>query len=102
MSYSAAGRTGDAVFAGKAGVQVVSQKLKGDKALAADMLASIGKQIERLGTGDGLNRIVAAAERLAAAGRNSFPGLASSHSAAWHLHYVLSLIGEKSIHLDAM
>src|SRR6266853_7009788 len=32
--YAAAVRDGDLGFAGKAGVQVVSQKLKGDKALA--------------------------------------------------------------------
>jgi DNA-binding MurR/RpiR family transcriptional regulator len=100
-AYAAAVRTGDGGFAGKAGVQVVSQKLKGDKALAADMLASIGKQIERLGSHEGLNHIVAAAELLVSARRVYCLGLRSSHSAAWHLHYVLSLIGEKSIQLDA-
>jgi DNA-binding MurR/RpiR family transcriptional regulator len=101
-AYAAAVRSGDAGFAGKAGVQVASQKLKGDKALAADMLASIGKQIERLAGDDGLDRIVAAAERLAAARRVYCLGLRSSHCAAWHLHYVLSLISEKSIQLDGM
>src|SRR6202051_5372143 len=48
--YAAAVREGDLGFAGKAGMQVVSQKLKGDKALAADMLKSIGKQIDQLST----------------------------------------------------
>src|SRR6202022_4625371 len=36
--YAAAVREGDLGFAGKAGVQLVSQKLKGDKALAPAML----------------------------------------------------------------
>jgi DNA-binding MurR/RpiR family transcriptional regulator len=80
----------------------VSQKLKGDKALAAEMLASIGKQIERLASDGTLSAIVAAAERLAAARRVYCLGLRSSHAAAWHLHYVLSLIGDKSIQLDGV
>ena len=59
--YAAAVRDGDIGFAGKASVQVVSQKLKGDKALAADMLKSIGKQIDLLATPASLERLVAAA-----------------------------------------
>src|SRR5881394_2078068 len=39
--YAAAVRDGEIGFAGKAGAQVASQKLKGDKALAAEMLRSI-------------------------------------------------------------
>src|ERR1700760_1965012 len=46
--YAAAVRDGGLGFAGKAGVQVISQKLKGDKALAADMLRSISDQVQRL------------------------------------------------------
>jgi DNA-binding MurR/RpiR family transcriptional regulator len=98
--YATAVRDGDLGFAGKAGVQVVSQKLKGDKALAADMLVSIGKQIERLAAPDSLDRIVAAAKTLASARRIYCLGLRSSHSVAWHLHYVLSLVGEKTVHVD--
>jgi DNA-binding MurR/RpiR family transcriptional regulator len=98
--YATAVRDGDLGFASKAGVQVVSQKLKGDKALAADMLVSIGKQIERLAAPDSLDRIVAAAKTLASARRIYCLGLRSSHSVAWHLHYVLSLVGEKTVHVD--
>src|ERR1700704_4765839 len=86
--YAAAVRDGDIGFAGKAGVQVVSQKLKGDKALAADMLKSIGKQIDLLAPPAGLERLVAAARALASARRIYCLGLRSSHSVAWHLHYV--------------
>src|SRR5258708_29655280 len=89
--YAAAVRDGDLGFAGKAGVQVVSQKLKGDKALVADMLKSIGKQVERLTTPASLDRLVAAAKTLASARRIYCPGLRSSHCVAWHLHFVLSL-----------
>jgi len=100
--YAAAVRDGDLGFAGKAGAQVVSQKLKGDKALAAEMVKSIGKQIDRLAAPDALDRLVASAEVLASARRIYCLGLRSSHSVAWHLHYVLTLIGERSIHLDGI
>ncbi len=100
--YAAAVRSGDLGFAGKADAQVVTQRLKGDKALAAEMLASIGKQIDRLASDDGLDRLVAAAAQLASARRIYCLGLRSSHSVAWHLHYVLTLIGERSIHLDGI
>jgi DNA-binding MurR/RpiR family transcriptional regulator len=100
--YAAAVRDGDLGFAGKAGVQVVSQKLKGDKALAAEMLKSIGAQIDRLAAPEGLDRLVSAARTLASARRIYCLGLRSSHSVAWHLHYVLTLVSERSIHLDGI
>jgi DNA-binding MurR/RpiR family transcriptional regulator len=100
--YAAAVRDGGLGFAGKAGVQVVSQKLKGDKALAVDMLKSIGKQIDRLATPANLDRLVTAAKALASARRVYCLGLRSSHSVAWHLHYVLTLVGDRSVHLDGI
>ena len=100
--YAAAVRDGDIGFAGKAGVQVVSQKLKGDKALAADMLKSISQQINLLATPAGLDRLVAAARTLASARRIYCLGLRSSHSVAWHLHYVLTLVSDRSVHIDGI
>jgi len=100
--YAAAVRDGDLGFAGKAGVQVVSQKLRGDKALAAEMLKSLRGQIDRLATPDGLDRLVLAAKTLASARRIYCLGLRSSHSIAWHLHYVLTLVGERSVHIDGI
>ena len=100
--YAAAVRDGEIGFAGKAGAQVASQKLKGDKALAAEMLRSIGRQIERLAAPDRLERLVLAARALASARRIYCLGLRSSHSIAWHLHYVLSLVGERSTHIDGI
>src|ERR1700723_2723988 len=97
--YAAAVRDGDLGFASKAGVQVLSQKLKGDKARAADILTSISHQIQQLATPAGLERIVDAAKALASARRIYCLGLRSSHSIAWHLHYVLTLVGGKGIEL---
>jgi len=66
------------------------------------MVKSVGKQIDRLAAPDALDRLVASAEVLASARRIYCLGLRSSHSVAWHLHYVLTLIGERSIHLDGI
>src|SRR6202035_5677572 len=67
--YAAAARDGDLGLGRKAGAPVVSQKLRGDKALPADMLQSMARQIERLAAPDSLDRIVAAARTLASARR---------------------------------
>src|SRR6516162_11029901 len=58
--YAEAIRNGDLGFAGKAGIQVAHQKLKGDKALAADMIRSVSNQITSIGDPDSLDRLVAA------------------------------------------
>lgn len=100
--HASALRDGELGFAGKAGAQVDSQKQHGDKALAAEMLRSAAAQIEGLGSAERLDRIVAAAETLASARRVYGLGLRSSHAVAWHLHYVLTLLGERSILLDAI
>lgn len=100
--YAEALREGDAGFAGKAGEQARSQKLRGDHALAADMLRTIGTQISRLAEPAALDRIVAAATRLARARRVYCLGLRSSHAVAWQFHYILSLVGEKSVMLDGI
>lgn len=77
--YAATVRDGDLGFAGRADAHVASRKLKGDKALAAEILTLISKQTDRLAHADGLDRLV-----------------------AWHLHYVLTLIGDRSILLDGI
>ena len=100
--YAAAVRDGGLGFASKAGVQVASQKLRGDKALAADILESISQQIRELATPAGLERLVNAAKALASARRIYCLGLRSSHSIVWHLHYVLTLVGDRSVHIDGV
>jgi DNA-binding MurR/RpiR family transcriptional regulator len=89
-------------FAGKVGAQAENQKLKGDHSLAADMVSMISGQMAGLAQTDTLDRLIEAARLIESARRIYCLGLRSSHSAAWHLHYILSLAGKESTMLDAM
>jgi len=100
--YADAMRNDITGFAGRVGAQVKSQKLKGDHALAVDMLGGIAGQVGQLAQPAALDTLVDAARRLSAARRIYCLGLRSSHSPAWHLHYILSLAGKHSIMLDAV
>jgi len=100
--YAQAIRTGGPGFTSKASTQVANQKAKGERALAAEMLVSLSQQIARLGDAAALDRLVEAAMLLANARRIYCLGLRSAHPVAWHLTYVLSLIGEKAVLLDAV
>ncbi|OCP18755.1 MULTISPECIES: MurR/RpiR family transcriptional regulator [unclassified Ensifer] len=102
QQYADAMRNDVTGFAGRVGAQVKSQKLKGDEALAIDMLGGIAAQISLLSQPDALETLVEAARRLSGARRIYCLGLRSSHSPAWHLHYILSLAGKHSIMLDAV
>ena len=99
--YAAAVRSGDIGFAGKVGSQIASQKLEGDRALVQEMLEMAGTHLASLAAGQ-IDRILAVAERLHSARRVYSLGLRSSHAAAWQLHYILSLIGERSYLLDGI
>lgn len=98
--YAGAVRDGTLGFAGKAGAQVEVQKLKGDKALAAEMAQTLSHQIGRLAEPATLERLAAAAERLHRARRIYCLGLRSCHAAAWHFHYMLSLLSGNTVMLD--
>ncbi|WP_432289345.1 MurR/RpiR family transcriptional regulator (plasmid) [Aminobacter sp. BA135] len=100
--YADAMRNDVTGFAGRVGAQARSQKLKGDHALATDMLSGVCTQIGSLSRAASLDGLVEAARRLSAARRVYCLGLRSSHSPAWHLHYVLSLAGKQAIMLDAI
>lgn len=100
--YAEAMRGGSINFAGRAQKQLASQKLKGDRSLASDMLGSIGKALDALATPSALDDLVAVAEILGAAERIYCIGLRSSYSVAWHFHYILSLRGQTSTLLDAV
>lgn len=89
-------------FSRKAGAQVASQRIKGDRALAAEMVAKLNAGIACLSEPGALDRFAAAATRLAAAQRIYCLGLRSCHAIAWHLHYVLSLVGERTVLLDSV
>ena len=98
--YAGAVRDGTLGFAGKAGVQVEAQKLRGEQALASDMVQSLSRQIARLAEPAALERLADAAGRLHEARRIYCLGLRSCHAAAWHFHYMLSLLGDKTVMLD--
>src|SRR5215471_3582274 len=65
--YAEAIRNGDLGFAGKAGIQLTHQKLKGERALAAEMIKSVGRQIASIAEAGSLDRVVAASQLLASA-----------------------------------
>lgn len=100
--YAEAVRGGDVGFAGKAYAQAVTQKQKGDHGLAREILRTQAAQIDHLAESSQLDAIVSTARRLASARRVYCIGLRSSHSIAWHLHYILSMIGGKSVMLDGI
>ncbi len=98
--YAGAVRDGTLGFAGKAGQQVETQKLRGERALAADMALTLSRQIARLAETPTLDRLADAAGRLHQARRIYCLGLRSCHAVAWHFHYMLSLLGDKTVMLD--
>jgi DNA-binding MurR/RpiR family transcriptional regulator len=98
--YAGAVRAGTLGFAGKAGVQVEAQALHGERALAAEMAGVLSRQIAALAEPAALDRLADAASRLHEARRVYCLGLRSCHAAAWHFHYMLSLLGDKTVMLD--
>jgi DNA-binding MurR/RpiR family transcriptional regulator len=100
--YADAMRSDGTGFAGRVGAQAKSQKLKGDRALASDMLSGVAAQVASLTRPAMLDSLVEAARRIERSRRIYCLGLRSSHSAAWHLHYILSLAGKPSVMLDAI
>lgn len=88
-------------FASRAGAQVANQKLKGDRALAHEMVESMGRQMDGLTEPDRLESLGAASAALADARRIFCLGLRSSYPVAWHFHYILSLLGETSTFIDS-
>ncbi|AJY52007.1 MULTISPECIES: MurR/RpiR family transcriptional regulator [Halomonadaceae] len=68
--------------------------------IAHQMLHGLSVQLTTLCAPETLKRITAMADRLAAANKVYVLGLRSSHVVAWHFHYVMSLLGERSVHLD--
>src|SRR5258707_10326765 len=64
------------------------------------MALPLSRQIARLAEPAGLERIAEAAGRLHEARRVYCLGLRSCHAAAWHFHYMLSLLGDQTVMLD--
>ncbi len=87
-------------FAGKALDQKRLRDLDGDQGLAATILASLTRQLEAVSSPEVLTQLVDAATLIAGARTLFCLGLRASHPVAWQLHYILSLVGDKSILLD--
>lgn len=68
--------------------------------LAQRMLQSLSAQIARLSEPPSLARLEAVADHLFAARKVFVLGLRSCHSVAWHFHYVMTLLGDRTRHLD--
>lgn len=64
------------------------------------MLAGLGEQLATLQAPQTLARIENAAVRLLQARRIYVLGLRACHVVAWHFYYVMSLLGERAVHLD--
>ncbi|WP_204318819.1 MurR/RpiR family transcriptional regulator [Pseudooceanicola aestuarii] len=73
---------------------------KAGSGLAHDMLQGLSAQIARLSEPEALSRLETAADLLAQARRVYVLGLRSCHSVAWHFHYVMTLLGDRTVHLD--
>jgi DNA-binding MurR/RpiR family transcriptional regulator len=99
--YADAVRKSGVGFARKADAQVAKQKARGDAGLAAEMLATIGGQAAMLADPARLGEIVDAVHRLADAERIFCLGLRACYPVAWHLHYVMSMLGKPAVLLDA-
>jgi DNA-binding MurR/RpiR family transcriptional regulator len=99
--YAGAVREGALGFSGRADLQVATQKAKGERAVALDIVASLSAQVQRLAEPASLDRMVAAADLLASAERIFCLGLRSCHPVVAHFAYVMSFLGERAVLLDA-
>lgn len=99
--YAEALREGSLGFSERADVQVASQKLRGDRALAAEMAQTLSRQVAALAESRTLDRLVAATDLLVAAERVYCLGLRSCHPVAEQIAYVLSFLGDRALLLDA-
>lgn len=99
--YQEAVRVGSLGFSEKAGVQVRSQRLKGERALAAEIAVTISQQIARFAEPEMLDRLVAVANLFDSAERILCLGLRTCHAVVAQFAYVMSFLGERTVLLDA-
>ncbi|MBI1622708.1 MurR/RpiR family transcriptional regulator [Aquamicrobium zhengzhouense] len=87
-------------FTAKGGAQVRRQLVEGDRALAQDMIHRLSHQMAELATEAGLASLEGAAQTLSSAKRIYCVGMRSSYGIAWQFHYMLSMVGDRSVLLD--
>jgi len=98
--HTAALREGGDGFAAKVRKRVDEGSERGGSDTASHMLQGLSAQLAKLCEPDSLRRLEAAANRLTSARKVYVLGLRSSHAVAWHFHYVMTLLGERSVHLE--
>lgn len=89
-------------FAPRVDAQAQNQRLKGDPALAAEILRAVGSHIAELADPSALEDLVEAARLIERARRVYCLGQRSSYPVAWHLHYMLSLAGGNAAMLESV
>lgn len=87
-------------FAARAALKGERHSNEDREGLAERMLTGLSAQIASLCEPQSLERLGSAAKRLHDARRIYVLGLRSCHSVVWHFHYVMNLLGEKTVHLD--
>lgn len=98
--HAAAIRQDGPGFAGRVGTQVSRQRLKGDRALADEILQAASTQVAQLASPETLEELLAVADRVITARRVYCLGLRACHPVARHIHYVLSLFLDHAVLLD--
>ncbi|WP_417862221.1 MurR/RpiR family transcriptional regulator [Vreelandella venusta] len=98
--YVAALRRGNDGFAAKVRQRNEEARASANGNIAAHMLHGLSAQISQLCEPGSLQRLEAIANTLKSARKVYVLGLRSCHSVAWHFHYVMSLLGDRSVHLD--
>ena len=98
--HAAALRQGSDGFAAKVRQRADEGSERGASDTASHMLQGLSAQLAKLCEPDSLRRLEATADRLRSARKIYVLGLRSSHAVAWHFHYVMTLLGERSVHLD--
>lgn len=102
QQYAEAIRDAQLGFSKKAGVQFATQKLRGERAVAAEMIQSICEQIAPLAEPASLDTLTRSAALLAGSRRIHCLGFRAIHAVLWHFHYVISLLGDRTVFLDSM
>ncbi|WP_337270202.1 MurR/RpiR family transcriptional regulator [Oryzifoliimicrobium ureilyticus] len=100
MHYAELIRGGSEGFAARAALKGGRRRGEAKEGLAERMLSGLSAQIASLCEPHALARLGSAATRLYDARRIYVLGLRSCHSVVWHFHYVMNLLGQKSVHLD--
>ncbi|WP_386082389.1 MurR/RpiR family transcriptional regulator [Vreelandella sp. F11] len=98
--HAAVLRQGSDGFAAKVRQRADEGSERGASDTASLMLQGLSAQLAKLCEPDSLRRLEVTADRLRSARKVYVLGLRSSHAIAWHFHYVMTLLGERSVHLD--